>query len=63
MVGTIPTDVQLPGTQPNEAPLESSQSCLNCHSGYDADVEPGHNWMGSMMSHASRDPVFWAGLA
>ena len=61
--GSVSTDVQMPGTQPLEVPLSNSASCQLCHANYDAAVEPGANWKGSMMSHASRDPVFWAALA
>jgi len=61
---TVPTDVQLPGTQPTEiSNLESPDKCDNCHGGYNSSVEPAHNWRGSMMSHAGRDPIFWATLA
>ena len=61
---TVPNDVQLPGTQPQEIEnLESPAVCDNCHGGYDPEVEPVHNWRGSMMSHAGRDPIFWATLA
>ena len=61
---TVPTDVQMPGTQPNEiGTLESPNKCDNCHGGYNSAVEPAHNWRGSMMSHAGRDPIFWATLA
>jgi hypothetical protein len=59
----IPNEVQMPGTQPGEVGLVDSSACVSCHGGYDTAVEMGHNWKGSMMSHASRDPVFWAGLA
>ena len=60
----VPTDVQLPGTQPGEVPeLESPNKCDNCHGGYDADVEPTHNWRGSMMAQSVRDPLFWATVA
>ncbi|HEX9625562.1 MAG TPA: hypothetical protein VGA00_01335 [Acidiferrobacterales bacterium] len=60
----VPTDIQQPGTQPREVGnLESSTRCDNCHGGYDTRVEPSHNWHGSMMSHAGRDPVFWATMA
>ena len=53
--------VRMPGTQPAEAvKLEGSGRCLNCHGGYNPSVEPGHNWKGSMMAQASRDPIFWA---
>ena len=61
---TVPTDVQLPGTQPSEiGNLESPDKCDNCHGGYNSAVEPAHNWRGSMMSHAGRDPIFWATMA
>ena len=60
----VPTDIQQPGTQPNEVgTLESPDKCDNCHGGYNSSVEPAHNWRGSMMAHAGRDPIFWATLA
>ncbi len=60
----VPTDIQLPGTQPGEiGTLESPDKCDNCHGGYNPAVEPAHNWRGSMMSQASRDPLFWASMA
>jgi len=59
----VPTDIQQPGTQPHEiSGLESPNKCDNCHGGYDSSVEPAHNWRGSMMAHAGRDPIFWATL-
>jgi hypothetical protein len=61
---TVPTDIQMPGTQPGEiGNLEAPTKCDNCHGGYDAAVEPAHNWRGSMMAHAGRDPIFWATVA
>jgi hypothetical protein len=61
---TVPTDVQQPGTQPGEvSTLESPDKCDNCHGGYNTAVEPAHNWRGSMMAHAGRDPIFWATVA
>ena len=61
---TVPTDVQMPGTQPGEiGTLESPNKCDNCHGGYNSAVEPAHNWRGSMMAHAGRDPIFWATVA
>jgi len=61
---TVPTDIQQPGTQPNEiGNLESPDKCDNCHGGYNSSVEPAHNWRGSMMAQAGRDPIFWATLA
>ena len=60
----VPTDIQQPGTQPNEvSTLESPDKCDNCHGGYNSAVEPAHNWRGSMMAHAGRDPIFWATMA
>jgi hypothetical protein len=61
---TVPTDIQQPGTQPQEiSTLESPDKCDNCHGGYNSTVEPAHNWRGSMMAQAGRDPIFWATLA
>ena len=62
---TVPTDEQMPGTQPNEltVPLETVTTCSFCHAGYDPAVEPAATWRGSMMAQAARDPVFWAALA
>jgi hypothetical protein len=60
----VPTDIQQPGTQPGEAgKIESPDKCENCHGGYNVSVEPGFNWRGSMMAHATRDPLFWAAVA
>jgi hypothetical protein len=60
----VPTDVQLSGTQPNEVSgLQSVNKCDNCHGGYDAAVEPAGTWRGSLMAHATRDPIFWATVA
>ncbi len=57
-------DFDLPGTQPFEhgGDLEASSTCAACHGGYNASVEPQSGWQGSMMSHASRDPLFRANL-
>jgi hypothetical protein len=55
--------VRLLGSQPQEGvALESPDRCLNCHAGYDRNVEPGFNWIGSMMAQAARDPIFFACL-
>jgi cysteine-rich repeat protein len=60
----VPTDIQQPGTQPQEVMnLESPDKCDNCHGGYDTAVEPAYNWRGSMMAHATRDPIFCGALA
>jgi hypothetical protein len=61
---TVPVTVQQPGTQPGDiGGLESPNKCDNCHGGYNSAVEPAHNWRGSMMAHAGRDPIFWATVA
>jgi len=61
---TVPTDIELPGTQPGEiGNLESPDKCDNCHGGYNTAVEPAHTWRGSMMANAGRDPIFWATVA
>jgi hypothetical protein len=60
----VPTDIEQPGTQPEEiSNLESPNKCDNCHGGYNPSVEPAHTWRGSMMAHAGRDPIFWATVA
>ncbi len=55
--------VRMPGSQPADGlVLESQATCLGCHRHYDEPVEPGHNYLGSMMSQAARDPLFWASV-
>ncbi len=66
--GFVPTtlrDMDLPGTQPFEGAVleDPSVSCVSCHGGYDQHVEAWHNWGGSMMGQAARDPIFLACLA
>jgi len=64
LAAVVPTDVQGPGTQPADGvTLESPNKCDNCHAGYDPAVEPYFTWNGSMMAHATRDPLFWATVA
>ncbi len=65
---TVPTDVQMPGTQPQDGiNLESVSKCDNCHGHFASPSslpeEPWFNWAGGMMAHASRDPIFWATVA
>jgi hypothetical protein len=55
--------VRMPGTQPNQVALEAPDRCLNCHAGYNTQVEPGFNWKGSMMAQAARDFIFYACVA
>ncbi len=61
----VPNQIKLPGTQPEDRiiPLDEVSVCANCHGNYDQNAEPLHNWRGSMMAHAGRDPIFWATLA
>ncbi len=60
----VPTDLQLPGTQPLQVgTIQAAAQCDNCHGGYDANVEPAHGWRGGMMAQAGRDPLFWATMA
>jgi len=66
--GVAPTtlrDFDLGGTNPFEgSPLDDpSISCIQCHGGYDTDIEHWHNWQGSMMGQAQRDPLFMATVA
>ncbi|MBA3582544.1 MAG: hypothetical protein H0W44_08860 [Gammaproteobacteria bacterium] len=60
---TVPSEIQMPGTQPHEVLNLDMSQCPQCHGSYDSAVEPYHNWRGSMMSQAGRDPLFWATLA
>lgn len=61
---TVPIEVQMPGSQPGEVGnLESPDKCDNCHQSSDPVVNITHDWRGSMMSHAGRDPIFWATVA
>jgi hypothetical protein len=56
------------GTQPGlNSLLDPPSSCLSCHRSFDAssgagDFMPHNTWGGSMMAHATRDPLFWAAL-
>ena len=63
---TVPMEVQMPGTQPGEGGnLESVDKCDNCHQD-DTTTPPvtiAQDWRGSMMSHAGRDPIYWATVA
>ena len=65
--GIAPTtlrDFHQPGTQPfGGGTFQDQAACAGCHGGYDTAVEPGHNFRGSMMAQAARDPLFFACLA
>ncbi len=76
-VGAVPTtlrDFDLPGTQPlqqtfnpasefteNLGELNSPSSCSGCH-GFFSETAMYERWQGSMMAHASIDPIFHAAL-
>ena len=66
--GLAPTtlrDFDQPGTQPiDESGLAQADpaSCAGCHGNYNETHEPYYNWLGSMMAHASYDPIFKANL-
>ena len=66
--GLVPTtlrDMHLPGTQPFQGGIldDPQTSCRSCHGDYDSVNEPWHNWSGSMMGQAMRDPLFLACVA
>jgi hypothetical protein len=65
--GKVPTtlrDFDMPGTQPFEGGGDAAtpEDCGVCHGDYDPAVEPYANWQGSMMAHASIDPLFEANM-
>ena len=61
---SVPSAVQLPGTQPGEASgIQSVSKCDNCHQDDGKPVEIVERWSGSLMAHAARDPIFWATVA
>ncbi len=63
LVRTTLRDFDMPGSQPFEGgPEPALSTCIQCHGNYAAAVEPYHNWRGSMMALASRDPLFEANL-
>ncbi|HWT15705.1 MAG TPA: hypothetical protein VN581_07985 [Patescibacteria group bacterium] len=55
------------GTQPGlAATLEEPEACATCHGKFfnppSESYMPHDSWSGSMMSHSTRDPLFWAAL-
>ena len=53
--------LRMPGTQPGAVTLEAPTQCFNCHADFDDATEPA-TVLGSMMSQAARDPLYWASL-
>jgi hypothetical protein len=64
-VATTMRDFDMPGTQPFQGgpELSAPSECAVCHGNYEPSVEPYFNWQGSMMAHASVDPLFLANLS
>lgn len=61
---TVPMEVQMPGSQPaDNINLNLSGGCDQCHEDSGAGVSIVSDWRGSMMSHAGRDPLYWATVA
>ncbi len=66
---TVPTDVQIPGTQPaptDNVPVINSVGNCNCHDftgDLHEDSVPLFGWTGGMMANAGRDPLFWSTVA
>ncbi len=62
-VATTIDDFFLPGSQPGQSgTFDTPNQCANCHGDYDLSVEPMHNWKGSMMAQAMRDPLYLASM-
>ncbi len=61
----VPDVVKMPGSQPEDAVanIELSSNCMFCHQDDTPTVTLGHDWRGSAMSHAGRDPLYWATVA
>jgi hypothetical protein len=68
---TVPTDVQIPGTQPSPTdtvPTINPVGNCGCHdfnpvAGQSPESVPVFGWDGGMMANAGRDPLFWATVA
>ena len=61
----VPDVVKMPGSQPEDAVanIQLSSDCMSCHQSGTPTVTIGHDWRGSAMSHAGRDPLYWATVA
>jgi len=66
LIGAVATNIDdffLPGSQPGQSgTFDNPNQCANCHGDYDLSVEPMHNWKGSMMAQAMRDPLYLASM-
>lgn len=64
--GRVPTtlrDFDMPGTQPLGVEMTiAPEMCRSCHGDYNDAHEPAFLWRGSMMAHASIDPLFKAAM-
>jgi len=61
---TVPMEVLMPGTQPEDnVKLDLNAACDQCHEDSTKGVSILSDWRGSMMSHAGRDPLYWATVA
>ncbi|HXV76341.1 MAG TPA: hypothetical protein VD788_08475, partial [Candidatus Polarisedimenticolaceae bacterium] len=66
---TVPTDVQIPGTQPaplDNVPTINTVGNCNCHdfTGTPRPEDPPvFGWTGAMMANSGRDPLFWSTVA
>ncbi|MEE8183708.1 MAG: hypothetical protein V3T95_00210 [Acidobacteriota bacterium] len=66
---SVPTDVQIPGTQPfpiDNVPTINSVGNCGCHNftgNLVPESAPVFGWQGGMMANAGRDPLFWATVA
>ncbi len=61
-VATPLRDFHLPGSQPFDVPeFLPNENCDNCHTF--ESTAPGDSYLGTMMAHAGKDPIFHAALA
>lgn len=66
---SVPTDVQIPGTQPTPVdtiPVIDGVGNCGCHNftgNAVPDSVPVFGWTGGMMANAGRDPLFWSTVA
>lgn len=56
-----PAEIPLPGTSSVTVPLSPPTACVECHGTFDAK-SAYETWVGSVMGHSARDPLFLAAL-